>query len=86
MKLSYHFYHHQIYISFLKDSIIAQANHKQITVVFLLTNGLEHCATGQQYNGKMKICRELYEYIAKKTGGQVCVSNLNLNLSLQTFW
>ena len=59
--------------------MIAQAQHKRIKIIFLLTNDLAHCSTKQVQKNKysqshIKICRDLYERIADETGGQVTES------------
>jgi len=66
----------------LQDSVIAQAQHKRIKIIFLLTNDLAHCSTKQVQKNKysqshIKICRDLYERIADETGGQVLVVTKN---------
>jgi len=62
----------------LQDTVIAQAKHKQIVVVFLLTSSLTgYCGTRSRYSddNDMLMCRELYDYIAQQTGGKVLVVN-----------
>jgi len=59
-----------------QDGVIAQAIEKQITIVFLLTNDLSrNCRTshGDESIGNFKVCYDLYQHIAEKTGGRVMV-------------